>query len=201
MVPQASSSKPQDRVLAGTITMFDGRTLGGWQVADQADFEHHGSVYLKDNAVFLDAGSPATGIRWAAPFPRNDYEVTLDAMRVEGSDFFCGMTFPVGESPCTLIVGGWGGSVVGLSNVDGRHAEENETTSGMTFENERWYRIRLRVTRDSIEAWIDDQQKVDLAREDHRFTIWMEQEPMKPFGIATWYTKAALRNIVVRAVK
>ena len=53
-----------------------------------------------------------------ADFPREDYEVSLEARRLEGTDFFCGLTFPVGKEPCTLIIGGWGGTTVGLSNVD-----------------------------------------------------------------------------------
>ena len=61
----------------------------------------------------------------------SDYEVTLEAMRVDGNDFFCGMTFPAGKDPCTLIVGGWGGTVVGLSSINGMDASENETTINM----------------------------------------------------------------------
>ena len=63
-------------------------------------------------------------------------------MRLDGSDFFCSTTFPVGKDPCTLVVGGWGGMVVGLSNVDHEDASENGTTKTMTFKNKRWYRVR-----------------------------------------------------------
>ncbi len=184
------------------MPLFDGKdkALKGWRVVKEVDFEMHGKVYVKDGTIVLETGSPMTGISWTSPFPTEDYEVTLEAMRVEGSDFFCGMTFPVGDAPLTLILGGWGGCVVGLSNVDHMHAAENETTSSVAFENGRWYRVRLRVTKDRIEAWIDDQQKIDLEREGRGFTIWDEQQPVRPFGIATWYTKAALRNIVLRGV-
>jgi hypothetical protein len=104
----------------------------------------------------------------------------------------------VGDSPLTFIVGGWGGTVVGLSNIDSYSAVENQTTSGMTFVDNRWYRIRLRVTPKKIETWIDDEQKVDLERAGHEFTIWPQQEPGKPLGITSYYTKAALRNLQVR---
>jgi hypothetical protein len=48
-----------------------------------------------------------------------NYEIKLEAKKVTGNDFFCGMTFPVGDSFCSFIVGGWGGPVVGLSSIDG----------------------------------------------------------------------------------
>ena len=56
---------------------------------------------------------------WTKDFPKTDNELSLEAMRADGTDFSCGLTFPVGSSPCTLIVGGGGGSVVGLSSLDG----------------------------------------------------------------------------------
>lgn len=174
------------------------RALNDWTVASESVFESHGKVYAKDDRVLLDAGSPATGIRWAGEFPTDNYEVSVEAMRVEGGDFFCGMTFPVEDSHCSLIIGGWSGSVVGLSNINGQHAAQNETTCGMNFENGRWYRLRLRVTSQKIEAWIDGDRKIDLARDGRAFSIWPEQEPMRPFGIATWQTGAALRNLTLR---
>ena len=51
-----------------------------------------------------------------------DYEVTLEGKRVAGDDFFCTTTFPVGESFCSFVVGGWHGTVVGLSSIDGMDA-------------------------------------------------------------------------------
>jgi hypothetical protein len=177
--------------------LFDGKSLRGWRILTEKAFAGHASVTIENGLIILERGELQTGIAWAGDFPRENYEVELDAMRIDGGDFFCGMTFPVGNEPCTLIVGGWGGSVVGLSNVDGMHAAENQTTTGVFFDNDRWYHIRLRVT-DRIEVWIDDEKKIDLAREGHRFDVWWEQEPAQPFGIATWDTGAALRNIRVR---
>lgn len=180
------------------VPLFDGKTLDRWRVVDQFDFSSHGKVSVQEGSIVLEAGSPQTGISWTGALPREEYEVTLEAMRVEGSDFFCGMTFPVGDSPCTFIIGGWGGSVVGLSNVDHQAASENVTSTGMSFENGRWYRVRLRVTKEKIEGWIDTERVFDLDRAGRIFTIWWQQEPVKPFGIATYYTKAALRDIKLR---
>ncbi len=172
--------------------LFDGRTLNGWEISD---FGTEGDVYISDDKIVLGMSDGCTGITWKEEFPDADYEVTLEAMRVDGNDFFCGMTFPVGKDPCSLIVGGWGGAVVGLSSIDGMDASENETTSIRKFEKEHWYRIRLKVTEAVIEVWIDDEKVIDFTIGDNFLSIRPEVEQSKPFGIASWRTTAAIRNI------
>lgn len=177
--------------------LFDGTSLAGWEVTG---FGEHGPVTVRNGAIVLGTGNPMTGITWKGDFPRMNYEVTLEAMRVEGRDFFSTITFPVGDDPCSLVVGGWGGTVVGLSSIEGADASENETSQGMRFENGRWYRIRLRVTDEKIQAWIDDQQVVDFTHVDRLLSIRVEVAPNKPFGIATWRTTGALRNLELREI-
>jgi hypothetical protein len=130
-----------------------------------------------------------------------NYEASLEAMRMDGIDFFCALTFPVADSHCSFIVGGWAGSVVGLSSIDGRDASENETTRYMSFKDNQWYRIRVRVTEEKIEAWIDDQQVVNQPTKGRRIGTRIEVELSKPFGICAWETRAALRNIRVRRLE
>ena len=175
--------------------LFNGRDLTGWSVVEKYDFARHGEVSVQAGTLLLGAGTPATGIRIADDFPRMNYEVTLEAKRIEGSDFFCGITFPVGDDYLSLILGGWGGGATGLSNLDNMSAIENETTGFQEFEQDQWYRVRLRVTDEQVEAWIDDDQIIDVQHTQHKLSIWWEQEPLRPFGIANWYTKAALRDI------
>jgi len=122
----------------------------------------------------------------------------VEACRTVGSDFFCGVTFPVGPSHCTWIVGGWGGEVVGLSNVDGQSAAENATASRRAFETGRWYRLRLRVTEDRIACFIDDERVVDQPRAGHTFGIWPQQQPCRPLGIAAYLTGSAIRRVTLR---
>ena len=127
-----------------------------------------------------------------------NYEITLEAMRVQGHDFFCGLTFPVGDDPCTLIVGGWGGALVGLSSLNGYDASENDTTTALRLENDRWYRIRLRVTEERIQAFIDDTRLINIATGDYEYSIRYEVEPSQPLGFASWRTTAALRHIKLK---
>lgn len=180
----------------GWQSLFDGKTLGRWSVAS---FSSGGKVEVKDGLIALSTGKPMTGIVWSnEPPARMDYEIELEAMRTEGGDFFCGLTFPVGTNPCTFIVGGWGGTVTGLSSIDGFDASDNQTSSTVQYENGRWYRIRVRVTTAKIEAWIDDRQLVDLETESRAISIRWEVEPCVPLGIATWKTGSAVRNIRIR---
>ena len=139
-----------------------------------------------------------TGITWTNDLPRMNYEVSLDAQRVEGSDFFCGLTFSVGQEPCSFIVGGWGGGVVGLSSINGEDASQNETTSYMNFVKGRWYHIRLRVEPGKIQAWIDEERVVNLETAEKKLGIRFEMEPCVPLGIAAWNTAAALKNIQLK---
>ncbi len=176
---------------------LDGQPVAGWRVTD---FAGRGEVRAEPDRILLEMGY-MTGITWTNTFPKTDYELNLDAMRVDGSDFFCGLTFPVGNDPCSFIVGGWGGGVVGLSSIDGEDAANNETTKYMNFEKGRWYHIRLRVTRSSIEAWIDEDKVVNIVTTDRAISIRTEMEITRPFGIATWSTTGAVKNIQVKRLK
>ncbi len=150
----------------------------------------------------LGTGDPFTGINCTNEVPTMNYEVALDAMRVSGSDFFCGLTVPVNDSFCSFIVGGWGGSVVGISSLDGLDASENETSKVLDFQEGKWYRIRLRITEGRIEAWIDQEKVVDAATAGKRISLRRgDIELSKPFGIASWQTTAALREIKMRRMK
>ena len=179
--------------------LFDGKSLKWWR---KTRFGGEGEVYVKDGVIVLEMGEPMTGITWEGwDLPRLNYEVELEAKRVDGGDFFCGLTFPVGDDPCTLIVGGWGGSVVGLSSLDGFDASENETSTYMSFENGRWYRIRLRVEGARIMAWIDGKKIVDVDIRGREIGIRPEVELSRPFGISTWRTTGALRNLRIRLLR
>lgn len=200
----ADLAKPGEAAGAGTNaeppwkTLFDGKSLDGWKVTP---FGGHGEVGVKDGQLMLPMGALLTGVTYTNELPKIDYEVSLDAMKVEGSDFFCGLTFPVSNAFCTLIVGGWGGGVVGLSSIDGYDASENETTKFLSFEKGRWYSIRLKVTKERIEAWIDKERVINQSIVGRRISLRPgEIEASVPFGIATWTVTGALRDIKVRPV-
>ena len=172
--------------------LFNGKTLDGWKVTN---FDGHGKVFVADSSIILKKGETCTGIKWLKKFPTLNYEVLLEAKRVEGRDFFCGMTFPVKKEHCTLIVGGWGGTVVGLSSIDGLDASENLTGTFKKFNTDQWYSIRLQVTEKFIQVWIDGDKIIDFEIANSNLSLRWEVEPSKPFGIVTWKTTAAIRNL------
>jgi hypothetical protein len=176
----------------GWRPLFDGKALGQWK---PTGFGGEGEVVVEDGAIKIGMGADLSGITWGGEVPRQDYEISLDAQRADGNDFFCGLTFPVGQDPCSFIVGGWGGGVVGLSSIDGEDAAHNATTSFKEFKTGRWYAIRVRVSPERIVCFIDDEQVVDQPLADKKLSIRDEVSPSKPLGIATYATTALVKNI------
>ena len=179
-------------------SLFDGRTLDGWE---ETPFGGEGLVQVRDGQIVMEFGEPLTGITKRGPVPRMGYEVRLEAMRLAGSDFFCGLTFPVGKESCSLILGGWGGTTVGLSNIDEQDASGNETTQYIRFEDRRWYAVRVRVTEARITAWLDDRQIIDVATAGKSIGIRPEVDLSRPLGIAAYRTRAAIRGIEIRTLE
>jgi len=176
--------------------LFDGKTLTNWQ---STKFIGEGAVKVENGQIVLEAGGDLTGITWTGPeLPTTNYEIALQAMRVEGRDFFAGVTFPVAGSFCSLILGGWGGTVVGLSSVNGMDASENDTNRSIQFESGRWYHVRIRVTPEKIEAWLDEKSIVSQDLKGNTIDTRLEMVRSQPLGVASWRTKAALRDIRLR---
>lgn len=178
--------------------LFDGRSLAGWK---STEFAGRGEVEVTDGVLVLNQGQ-LTGITLTQPVIQGEFEVELEARKTLGNDFFCGLTFPVGTNHATLIVGGWGGAVVGISSLDGNDASQNPTTQYRRFQSERWYKIRLRVLKNRLAAWIDDESVVDVDLTGRRVSMRPgEIELSRPFGIAAWNTTAELRNLRWRPVE
>lgn len=177
-----------------SISLFNGVDLTNWTITD---FGPQGPVKVQNGQIILGMGDGATGITWSgeAELPRMNYEISLKAMRVDGNDFFCGLTFPVHEDHLTLVVGGWSGTVVGLSSLDGYDASENETGMSMSFQKKKWYAIRLRVSNNVVQVWIDDKEVINCDTTDRKLSIRPEVRLSRPLGIAAWYTTAALKDI------
>lgn len=180
----------------GWKSLFDGKTLTGWK---EVDYSGRGPVIVTNGEIVLRSGY-MTGITWTnvKALPRVDYELEVEARRIDGSDFFCGLTFPVATNCCSFVVGGWGGSLVGLSSLDGSDAANNETAKSMEFKQNQWYRIRVQVRPGKIRAWIDEEKMVDVDISERHVGIRMEMDGCVPLGVATWSTTGGLRNLRIK---
>ncbi len=189
-------AKPEED--KGWIQLFNGKDLDGWKVTD---FGGEGEVFVEKGEVVISQGVALSGIHTEKKLPKINYEIQYEAQRSAGSDFFAGLTFPVNESFCSLILGGWGGGLCGLSSLDGMDASENQTTTYQQFEKGKWYKVRLLVTEEKIMAWLDGSEIVDVDVKDHRISVRFEVEKSQPLGFSTWQTTGRIRNARIRPVE
>jgi hypothetical protein len=192
----ATASAAGQNAAGAWQSLFDGKSLEGWR---ETPFTGHGKVHVENSTLIFGPGMPMTGVTWTRSFPRSNYEVRFEGARLEGSDFFASVTFPVQDSFCTWVTGGWGGDIVGLSSLDGWDASDNETRSYFNFENGRWYALRFQVTADRIMAWIDDQRIVNVAIAGRAVSLRPGEIKLSaPFGFASYATRGAVRRIEYR---
>lgn len=180
----------------GWISLFDGKSLGGWK---EAPFHERGAIEVREGILRLGRGR-TTGIRWAgSEFPRSGYEIRFEAARLEGNDFFAALTFPVKDAYCAWINGGWDGTVVGLSNLDGNDASENDTSTVRDFKKGRWYEFRLAVTGNRIQAWIDGAVVIDADITHRQVGLRFDDSDLcTPLGFSSYGTLGGLRKIAYR---
>jgi hypothetical protein len=197
--PAPKPSAPKD----GSKALFDGRSLKNWKVTE---YGGQGEVEItKGGELSVAMGAALSGVTWAGePLPKTNYEITLEALKVDGDDIFCGICFPVGDAFCSFVCGGWGGQIVGLSCVDDMMADGNDTTKVMEFKKDQWYRLRLRVTPEKIQTWVyhwsfpAEKLMADQEIKDHKISLHPAMEDAKPFGIATYTTTSQFRNITLK---
>jgi len=167
----------------GWESMFDGKTLANWEIVQ---YGGEGIPYVKNGTLILPMpkGGLMTGVCWVGDsLPVNNYVIRYEARRVEGFDIFAALSFPYNDMYASLIFGGWGGIVNGLSCIDGYDASENETTQLFSQTDNLWYPVLLCVTTDSIRAFVGTEQVVDISTagkelhlrsglSDTGFTLW-----------------------------
>jgi len=158
-----------------------------------------GGVVKEDGGVLrIGWGEAMSAAKWTGEVLQAPFELELEARRVDGTDFFCAVTFPArGVDECvTLVIGGWGGATVGISSINDKDASENETHRLMAFETGVWYRIKLLREGERIAVWIDGEKVIDVDTTDKRLSL--RPGPVSdcaPFGLATWQTTGEMRGI------
>jgi hypothetical protein len=175
--------------------LFDGQSLENWEITD---FAGHGDVGLDGNgSAVLEFGIALTGMHWIGDeLPRVNYEIHWQAKKIMGTDFFGSLTFPYLKNHATLILGGWGGALVGISSIDGFDASENETATAHLFKQNQWYSCCLRVTASHFKFWVDQEKLIDVEVIDRDISMRSgEIEMSTPLGFSTYDTTGHIRNV------
>lgn len=189
----ATPATPDPAAERQTRSLFDGHSLEPWQIID---FGGQDQIVVADGAIMAEPGWPLAGIRRADPeVPRDDYSILLEACKLEGTDFFCCLTFPVGWQSCSLVIGGWGGVVTGISCIDGEDAAVNRTRSVRKYEPGTWYPVRVDVSLQRVICHVDGEVVAEFNPGDVELSVRNEVLPSQPLGICAFETRAAWRNI------
>lgn len=186
-----------------------------WDLLSPEQLQHWSPAGIPDEGrtsvsigeVVLEPSGPLTGLRYAnwqkGRMPVSDYAITFDATRVEGDDFFAAVTFPIRniDTCATLVIGGWGGGLVGISSIDGQDAAENSTRGEHQFENGKAYRFRLEVRDNELKAWIEDRLVINVSIKGRTLSLRPGYiEKCAPFGLATYSTTGRIRNLCVETL-
>lgn len=185
--------------------------LGDWKACQ---FGGDGEITIKDGLIKMEYGDPLTGVKWDGPFegdpsdgakaskskplPRDNYELRWECRRDKGFDFLCAFTFPIADQHASLVMGGWGGGITGISSIDGQDASDNDTTMFKNYDDKTWYKARVRVETEKITVWIDGKEMFDQPRKNHQFDIRFEMDPCTPLGIANFECDSQIRKIQIR---
>ncbi len=124
-----------------------------------------------------------------------DYEYTLEARKLSGNEGFL-ILFRVRSEKdfywCNL--GGWNNTLHSLErgkSGEGRWHRVGPSVRG-SIKRGRWYRIKIRCEGSHISVWLDGKKLIDFTDPEGHLQGCV--------GIGTWATKAAFRNVKVKAL-
>jgi hypothetical protein len=118
--------KNVEEALARLSPPEDASTWGDLlRVTDLAKYKVAGKWEMKDGKL---TGGPERQARVTVPvIPDGTYKMQIKFIRVGGSGEVA-VKLPVGAEACHLVLGGYGGDTSGLETINGKRADENETT-------------------------------------------------------------------------
>ena len=82
--------------------------------------------------------------------------------------------------------------------IDDKDASDNDTNQLHSFKKGQWYDVRLQVTEQRINVWLDKKKIISQSLNGHKISIRPEVELSRPLGFSSWETKAEIRKIRLR---
>lgn len=185
--------------------LLDDKNAALWQ---QAGIPDEGRISVAKGELTMSIGAPMTGCKfpnWTGlGLPGTSYSISYEATRVEGDDIFAMCTFPVSshDAHATFVLGGWGGTVTGISSIDFSDANENSTRGEQRYENGVWYRVRIEVRPEDIRALVNDRPMVNVSIKGRKVGLRTGFiDHCLPFGFATWNTMGKVRKVKVNVLR
>jgi hypothetical protein len=165
-----------------------------------------GKFSLENGLLTISRTDGVNGVGYVGSraVPTVNYELSWEARRTTGGDFFSAATFPVRkmETCATFINGGWGGSITGVSDLNRMSANENNTTTIVNYEDGKWYRFRVQVTNEMLVAYVDDKKVVNTNITEKEISLRPgDIEYCAPLGFATYGSSGEIRNMQIRNLK
>ncbi|MDG1048934.1 MAG: hypothetical protein P8R46_01880 [Planctomycetota bacterium] len=178
--------------------LFDGGDLSQWKAGifgEDPEFE------LVEDGVVIPQGVPLAGLTYQGTAPSPPFEAEFEVTKEYGADFFFAVTFPVRGEHLTLVLGGWGGVVCGLSCIDGEDASGNATRTIKNFPDGSRYRVRLAVTDERVRVDLDGERLLDADLRGRKLELRPEVDPSVPFGVASFATQTILHRVRARQLE
>lgn len=191
---------PFEPLVAGEWrTLFDGEHLGRWEPIDTVDTAggSPGEVTVEGRQILLKPGEPLSGVSWSGPMPAQDFEVTLEA-KVDDAELLS-IAFPIGTDRAAVQLDA-NNRRAGLFSIDGTGLRDDPMAAPFDGAVAGWHQLRIRVTQDHVQAWLNAQPITDQARSGSTFGAPDGYLPLHDLSIFASRGAAALRNIRIRRI-
>jgi acyl dehydratase len=161
----------------------------------ETEFGGEGLASIERNRILLEPGVPLAGVTWTGAPPVPPYALEVEFTKRFGNDFPCALTFPVAGAHLSLVLGGWGGTVCGLSSLDGLDASRNETRFLRSFPPGARTHVRVEVSEDAVRVALDGVELVRVEVAGRTLGLRAEVLASRPLGIAAFATAVEVHSI------
>jgi len=151
-----------------------------------------GGTFQWENGVFSQTSRQGNPVVRLIEGDFTDYEVTLDAKKLSGSEGFLILFRTHGDDCYWVNLGGWKNQENGIERM---HGEEKHSVGPHVpcapFEAGHSYAVRLVVHGGHFQVFVDGKPALDVT-DEHPI-------PAGGIGLGTWETSAEFRNVLMKA--